>query len=156
ASLLNMQQAMFHRGPDEGALRIASHCRMGLCARRLSIVDLEHGSQPVANEDETVFGVLNGEIYNHAALREKLISMGHTIRGHSDTEALVHLYEQYGIECLDQLRGMFALAIYDTRRRTLLLARDPAGMKPLYFARTRRGFLFASEVKALFASGLIR
>jgi asparagine synthase (glutamine-hydrolysing) len=155
-SLLNMQEAMFHRGPDEGAMRVVTECRMGLCARRLSIVDLEQGSQPVANEDETVFAVLNGEIYNHDSLREKLISFGHRFRGHSDTEALVHLYEQYGTECLHQLRGMFALAIYDTQRRRLLLARDPAGMKPLYFARTSRGFMFASEVKALFASGLIR
>ena len=156
AALASMQEAMIHRGPDEGGARVFADCRAGLCARRLSIVDLEYGSQPVANEDETVFAVLNGEIYNHDSLREQLVAQGHRFRGHCDSEAIVHLYEQYGVDCLDRIRGMFAFAVYDTRRRRLLLARDHAGMKPLYFARTSHGFLFASEVKALFATGLVR
>jgi asparagine synthase (glutamine-hydrolysing) len=156
AALTQMQQAMLHRGPDEGGSRVFAELGAGLSARRLSIVDLENGSQPVANEDQTVFAVLNGEIYNHKALRRMLLSLGHRFRGCSDTEAVLHLYEQAGVDGLNQLRGMFALAIYDTRRRRLLLARDGAGMKPLYVARTKRGFLFASEAKALFASGLVR
>jgi len=156
AALGRMQRAMFHRGPDEGGSHVFAGHGAGLCARRLSIVDLEHGSQPIANEDETVFAVLNGEIYNHSALRRKLVTLGHRFRGCSDTEAVLHLYEDAGMAFLDQLRGMFALAIYDARARRLVLARDGAGMKPLYFARTGRGFLFASEAGALFASGLIQ
>ena len=156
AALGRMQRAMFHRGPDEGGSHVFAGHGAGLCARRLSIVDLEHGSQPMSNEDETVFTVLNGEIYNHSALRRMLVSLGHQFRGCSDTEAVLHLYEHAGLDFLDQLRGMFALAIYDTRSRRLVLARDGAGMKPLYFARTNQGFLFASEAGALFASGLIQ
>jgi asparagine synthase (glutamine-hydrolysing) len=156
AALARMQQAMFHRGPDEGGSRVFASHGAGLCARRLSIVDLDHGSQPMANEDETIFAVLNGEIYNHSALRRMLVSLGHRFRGCSDTEAVLHLYEHAGLAFLDQLRGMFALAIYDTRERRLVLARDGAGMKPLYFARAEQSFLFASEAGALFASGLIQ
>src|SRR5580692_7360373 len=121
AALTQMQQAMLHRGPDEGGSRVFAELGAGLSARRLSIVDLENGSQPVANEDQTVFAVLNGEIYNHKALRRMLLSLGHRFRGCSDTEAVLHLYEQAGVDGLNQLRGMFALAIYDTRRRRLLL-----------------------------------
>ncbi|HEX5229085.1 MAG TPA: asparagine synthase (glutamine-hydrolyzing) [Bryobacteraceae bacterium] len=154
-ALARMQQAMFHRGPDDGGVHLFRDQGAGLCARRLSIVDLENGHQPFANEDETVVAVLNGEIYNHQALRGLLQSHGYRFRGHSDTEAILHLYEFAGVEFLNQIRGMFALAIYDARRRRLVLARDGAGMKPLYIARTRDGFIFASEAKALFASGLI-
>lgn len=154
-ALGRMQQALFHRGPDESGERVFADARAGLCARRLSIVDLENGKQPVANEDQTLYAVLNGEIYNYKPLREKLLSLGHRFRTNSDTEVIVHLYERHGIGFLDQLQGMFALAVYDTRQRKLLLARDGPGMKPLYFAGTQRGFVFASEVKALFASGLI-
>ncbi len=156
AALGRMQRAMFHRGPDEGGSHVFAGHSAGLCARRLSIVDLEHGSQPMANEDETIFAVLNGEVYNHSALRRMLVSLGHRFRGCSDTEAVLHLYEHAGMAFLDQLRGMFALAIYDARARRLVLARDGAGMKPLYFARTDQGFLFGSEAGALFASGLIQ
>jgi len=154
-ALGRMQHAMFHRGPDESGERVFADARAGLCARRLSIVDLENGKQPAANEDQTLYAVLNGEIYNYKPLRVKLLSLGHRFRTNSDTEVIVHLYERYGIGFLDQLQGMFALAVYDTRHRKLLLARDGPGMKPLYFARTNRGFVFASEAKALFASGLI-
>jgi asparagine synthase (glutamine-hydrolysing) len=155
AALERMQASLLHRGPDEGDLVVLEEARAGLAARRLSIVDLEHGSQPVANEDGTVFALLNGEIYNYLALREKLLGLGHRFRGRCDTEVIVHLYEESGPAFLDQLQGMFALAVYDTRQRRLLLARDGPGMKPLYYAQTKDGFLFASEARALFASGLI-
>jgi asparagine synthase (glutamine-hydrolysing) len=156
AALVRMERSLLHRGPDEGAVLTFVEPRGGLSVRRLSIVDLEHGSQPCANEDSTVFTLLNGEIYNYRELREGLQTRGHRFRGESDTETVVHLYEEYGIECLSRLRGMFALAIYDTGRRQLLLARDGPGMKPLYFARTNRGLLFASDARTLFFSGLIR
>jgi len=155
-ALARMQQAMLHRGPDDGGSRVFPDQQAGLCARRLAILDLENGNQPIANEDETVFAVLNGEIYNHQSLCRTLRAHGHRFRGHSDTEVVLHLYELDGMDFLDQLRGMFALAIYDTRRRRLVLARDGAGMKPLYVARTPQGFLFASEARALFASGLVQ
>ncbi len=155
-ALARMEQSLVHRGPDEGAVTVLAQPTGGLAVRRLSIVDLQHGSQPVPNEDATVFALLNGEIYNHRMLRQSLASRGHCFRGDSDTEVVLHLYEEHGIECLDQLRGMFAIAIYDTRERRLLLARDGPGMKPLYYAQTERGFLFASDARALFAYGLIR
>jgi asparagine synthase (glutamine-hydrolysing) len=155
SALARMEKSLFHRGPDEGGTVVLSQPPGGLTVRRLSIVDLQHGSQPVPNEDSTVFTLLNGEIYNHRAMRETLLARGHRFRGDSDTEVIVHLYEEYGVECLDHLHGMFAIAIYDTRQRRLLLARDGPGMKPLYFAQTQCGFLFASDAKALFASGLV-
>jgi len=156
AALARMERSMLHRGPDEGGTVVLSQPRGGLAARRLSIVDLEHGGQPLGNEDGTAFIVLNGEIYNHQSLRDKLTSGGHRFRGHSDTEASLHLYEDHDVEFLKQLQGMFALAIYDTRKRRLLLARDGPGMKPLYYANTARGLLFASEAGALFATRLIQ
>lgn len=155
-ALAAMERCLRHRGPDEGSVRILPECAGGLAVRRLSIVDVEHGQQPVVNEDGTILAVLNGEIYNHQELRKALRSHGHRLRTESDTEVLVHLYEHHGTECLERLSGMFALAIFDTRERRILLARDRAGMKPLYWAQVRRGFVFASEAKALFASGMIR
>ncbi len=154
-ALGRMERSLLHRGPDEGGIVVLCEPRGGLAVRRLSIVDLQHGSQPLSNEDSTVHALLNGEIYNHRVLRDILVARGHHFRGDSDTEVIVHLYEDYGVECLDRLRGMFAIAVYDTRQRRLLLARDGPGMKPLYFAQAKRGFMFASDAKALFASGLI-
>jgi len=156
AALGRMEQSLIHRGPDGGGTLMFTEPRGGLAVRRLSIVDLEHGDQPMPNEDDHIFALLNGEIYNHRELREDLLARGHRFRGTSDTEAALHLYEEYGEECFARLHGMFALAFYDTRQRRLLLARDGPGMKPLYFAQTAGGFLFASEAKALFASGVIR
>jgi asparagine synthase (glutamine-hydrolysing) len=156
AALARMQQAMVHRGPDEGGMVVLPGEQGGLAVRRLSIVDLESGSQPLANEDGTVHAVVNGEIYNHRVLRDELNSQGHRFRSSTDAEVVVHLYEEHGTGCLDRLHGMFGLAVFDSRNRRLLLARDGPGMKPLYFARTGSGFLFASEVKALFASGLVK
>src|SRR5579862_741623 len=107
AALTRMEGSLLHRGPDEGATVLLCEPRGGLAVRRLSIVDLQHGSQPLPNEDSTVFVLLNGEIYNHRALRDTVEARGHRFRGDSDTEVIVHLYEEYGVECLDQLCGMF-------------------------------------------------
>jgi asparagine synthase (glutamine-hydrolysing) len=144
-----MSACLVHRGPDSQG--VVMNGPVGLAARRLSIVDLEHGNQPIANEDDSVWVVQNGEIYNHAALRAELEHQGHRMRtDHSDTEVLVHLYEQHGIGFAERLRGMFAVAIWDSRKRRLVLARDRFGIKPLHWARLAGGSLgFASELKAL-------
>ena len=118
--------------------------------RRLSIVDLATGHQPISNEDGSIWIVFNGEIYNHRELRERLIARGHSYRTHSDTETIVHLYEEYGQDCVQHLRGMFAFAIWDTRQRKLFIARDRLGIKPLYYQLTRDRLVFGSEIKVLF------
>jgi asparagine synthase (glutamine-hydrolysing) len=143
-----MAQALHHRGPDaHGTL---SWPEATLIHTRLSIIDLSPtGAQPMANEDRTVWTVFNGEIYNHRELRRQLEARGHVFKGRSDTEVLPHLYEEEGAEFVSKLRGMFALAIYDTRARTLLLARDRFGIKPLFYAPGTERFMFASEIRAL-------
>ena len=146
-----------HRGPDQqGILRALPEIRAGLASRRLSIIDLTGGDQPIANEDGSVHVGFNGEIYNHRELRADLERRGHTFRTQCDTEVIVHLYEEAGIDCLDRLQGMFALAVVDTRGPRLLLARDGSGMKPLYWTVTSSGLLFGSEIRALLASGLVQ
>ncbi len=145
--LTRMVRTLHHRGPDEeGSIRLAG---VGLGVRRLSIVDLAGGQQPFSNETDSIRLVANGEIYNFPQLREELEACGHTFRSRSDIEVLVHAFEEWGEEFLTRLRGMFALALWDARTRTLLAARDRAGEKPLYWTRTPRGLLLASEVKAL-------
>jgi asparagine synthase (glutamine-hydrolysing) len=145
--LWSMVRALVHRGPDEeGCITLPG---VGLGMRRLSIVDVAGGQQPFTNETETVQLVANGEIYNFPAIRQELESYGHRFRSHSDIEVLVHAYEQWGVEFLQRLRGMFALALWDGNSRTLLAARDRAGEKPLYWTLTPRGLLLASEMKAL-------
>jgi asparagine synthase (glutamine-hydrolysing) len=147
-----MRDAMTHRGPDGGGTWVAADARVGLGARRLAIIDLSHAAdQPVSNEDGAIQLVYNGEIYNHAEVRGELERLGgHTFRtDHSDTEALVHAYEQWGIDCLQRMRGMFAFALWDGRRRELLLARDRVGIKPLYYSVHHERLVFASEIKAL-------
>lgn len=149
-----MRDLMRHRGPDDaGSWTVPG---VGLAHRRLSIIDLSSaGRQPMANEDGTVWVTYNGEIYNYREIRERLLTRGHTFRTQTDTEVLVHLYEEDGPELLESLRGMFALAIWDSRQRCLLLARDRLGIKPLYYAHTPSGDLaFGSEIKAVVASGL--
>jgi asparagine synthase (glutamine-hydrolysing) len=148
-----MMAAMWHRGPDEGGHLNAPGISLGM--RRLSIVDRETSSQPMFNEQRTIAVISNGEIYNFVALRRELIARGHHFRSRGDTETIVHAYEEWGDECLAHLRGMFALAIYDRPRRRLLLARDRLGIKPLYYARVNGRLVFASEVRALLASGLV-
>ena len=138
-----------HRGHDDTGLWHDQGCVLGHA--RLSIIDLsETGHQPLGNEDGTVWVALNGEIYNYQELREDLLLRGHRLRGTSDTEVLPHLYEEYGVDFVEHLRGMFAIALWDARRRRLVLARDRAGKKPLYYAPVAGGIAFASEMKSLF------
>src|SRR2546421_2616371 len=142
-----MCTAMFHRGPDDEGFYIGPGVGLGM--RRLSIIDLQTGRQPVHNEDGTVWVVFNGEIYNFRDLRSKLEQRGHVFSTATDTEVIVHLYEDFGPHCVEHLRGMFAFALWDGRRRQLLLARDRLGIKPLYYAVVGGRLLFASELKAL-------
>ena len=152
ATVRQMSETMEHRGPDGAGVYLSDDHRVALAHRRLSIVDLSPaGAQPMCNEDGTVWITFNGEIYNHAALREELVARGHVYRSRSDTETLVHLYEEYGPAMLSRLHGMFAFAIWDVRRQRLFLARDRIGIKPLYFTFADGRFLFASEIKALLA-----
>ncbi|HYB96598.1 MAG TPA: asparagine synthase (glutamine-hydrolyzing) [Vicinamibacterales bacterium] len=143
----SMCDLMTHRGPDDDGVYIGDGVGLGM--RRLSIIGLSNGSQPIANEDRTVWVVFNGEIYNYEALRSHLAARGHMFRTDSDTECLVHLYEDYGVEFVEHLRGMFAFAIWDTGTRQLLLGRDRLGIKPLYYAETGDGLYFASEIKPI-------
>jgi asparagine synthase (glutamine-hydrolysing) len=143
----SMCRVMVHRGPDEEGVFLGAGVGMGM--RRLSIIDLSGGQQPVSNEDGSIWVVFNGEIYNYPDLREQLTRNGHVLRSESDTETIVHLYEDFGPRCVDHLRGMFAFAVWDTRRRELLLARDRLGIKPLYYAELDGGIAFASELKPI-------
>jgi asparagine synthase (glutamine-hydrolysing) len=148
-----MRDVVTHRGPDEAGLHCDAHA--ALAHRRLSIVDLSTGQQPLSNEDGSVWIVFNGEIYNHADVRAELEAHGHVYRTKSDTETIVHAYEQWGETCVDRFRGMFAFAIWDAPKRRLLLVRDRLGIKPLYWGRTKDALLFGSEIKAILASQLI-
>jgi asparagine synthase (glutamine-hydrolysing) len=153
--LRTMADAIAHRGPDdEGfheATSVSGEFQIGLAHRRLSIIDLSAGHQPIGNEDGSIQIVFNGEIYNFAALREDLISRGHRFATASDTEAIVHAYEEYGDDCVTHLRGMFAFAIWDANRDRLLMARDRFGKKPLFLCEQDGNLLFASEIKSLLA-----
>jgi asparagine synthase (glutamine-hydrolysing) len=147
ARLERMSATLVHRGPDSDGTFVDGD--VGLAARRLSIIDLETGDQPLSNEDGTVTVVQNGEIYNYVELRRELERAGHAFRTHGDTEVLAHAYEEWGDRFAERLRGMFALALWDARRRRLLLARDRFGIKPLYVRATGGGLEFASELRAL-------
>jgi asparagine synthase (glutamine-hydrolysing) len=153
ARALLMRDVLTHRGPDGAGLHRDPQAL--LAHRRLSIVDLAGGHQPLANENGTVWVTYNGEIYNHADVRQELIAAGHQYRTRSDTETIVHAYEEWGDECVARFRGMFAFAIWDAPRRRLLLVRDRLGVKPLYWARVGQRLLFASEIKAILESGLV-
>jgi asparagine synthase (glutamine-hydrolysing) len=148
--LERMCRVIAHRGPDDQGTMVAANVALGM--RRLSIIDLAGGHQPISNEDGTVTIVFNGEIYNYKGLQRELEARGHRFQTNSDTETIVHAYEEYGPACVEHLRGMFAFAIWDARARKLFLARDRAGKKPLYYALTPRGTLvFGSELKSLLA-----
>jgi asparagine synthase (glutamine-hydrolysing) len=156
-----MAAAMLYRGPDDDGFLLNDGRAPGLALgmRRLSIIDLKTGRQPVWNETRDVAVIFNGELYNYRELRERLALSGHRFSTQSDTEILVHAWEEWGEDCLDELRGMFALALLDLRKRyatapLLFLARDPLGIKPLYYTQTSEGFAFASEVRALVAGGM--
>ncbi len=147
ALLERMNAVITHRGPDSDGFYVRGN--LGLAMRRLAIVDLTTGDQPIPNEDQTVWIVFNGEIFNYPELRPRLEKLGHSFRTNTDTEAIVHLYEQYGPDCVDHLRGQFAFAIWDEREQRLLLARDRLGQKPLYYTQHNGSFYFGSELKCL-------
>jgi len=149
-----MTDAIVHRGPDEEGAHIEPGVALGM--RRLSIIDVSGSHQPVRTEDDGVCAVFNGEIYNFGELRHDLLRRGHRLRTEGDGETIVHLYEEHGLDFVKHLRGMFAIALWDSRRRRLVLARDRMGVKPLYYAITSDGLAFASEVKSLLAGGIVR
>ncbi len=147
AAIGPMVAALHHRGPDDSGSFLDGFAALGHA--RLSIIDLATGHQPMCNEDESIWIVFNGEIYNFPELHESLVTRGHRFRSRCDTEAIVHLYEEYGERCVDHLRGMFAFAIWDQKARRLLLARDRLGIKPLYYWHSGSRLVFGSEIKAI-------
>ncbi len=152
-----MADTMLHRGPDDGGTYLSPDRSVGLGFRRLSIVDLSGGHQPMCNEDGTIWTIFNGEIYNHAELRRGLEAKGHVYRTRSDTETILHAYEEKGPDCVHDFIGMFGVAIWDERNRRLFLARDRLGIKPIYYTVSQGRLLFASEIKAILSqSGVIR
>jgi asparagine synthase (glutamine-hydrolysing) len=149
ALLRSMADTIRHRGPDDEGFYVSGP--VGLGFRRLSIIDLSGGHQPLSNEDGTIWIVFNGEIYNYQDLREYLLMKGHRFKTRTDTEVIVHLYEDLGEACVERLRGMFAFAIWDERQKSVFLARDRVGIKPLYYSASSGGVVFASEIKAILA-----
>jgi asparagine synthase (glutamine-hydrolysing) len=152
AAVRAMCDQIRHRGPDDDGIYVDGGCGLGM--RRLSIIDLATGHQPISNEDRSTWVVFNGEIYNYQGLRDSLLAQGHRFATQSDTETLIHLYEQYGIDGLPKLRGMFAFAIWDGRRRQLTLVRDRFGKKPLYYTVQPNGLFFGSELKCFYPAGV--
>jgi len=152
-ALRKMLAMIRHRGPDEFGIYLDR--AVGLGSARLSIIDLGGGQQPISNEDGTLWIVFNGEIFNYVELRPELEALGHCFATNSDTEVLLHLYEEYGPKCLERLNGQFAFAVWDTRKQNLFLARDRLGVRPLYYTHKRGRLIFASEIKALLATGLV-
>ncbi|MGH8261513.1 MAG: asparagine synthetase B family protein, partial [Steroidobacteraceae bacterium] len=150
-----MCRALAHRGPDGEGFHEESGIALG--HRRLSVIDLEGGAQPLSNEDQSIWLICNGEIFNYLELRADLVRRGHRFRSSSDSETIVHLYEERGLDFVHDLNGQFALALWDRPRRRLVLARDRVGIRPLFHATLADGtLLFASEMKALFAHGALR
>lgn len=145
--LTNMMNKIIHRGPDSGGQHIDNGIALGF--RRLSIIDLDHGSQPMYNEDNSIVITFNGEIYNHQELRQDLMERGHVFRNHADTEVLLHAYEEYGEHMLDKLRGMFAFVIWDSNTQTVFGARDFFGIKPFYYAVVDKELVYGSEIKSI-------
>ena len=148
--MVRMKDIITHRGPDDDGLYIKGN--VGLGFRRLSIVDLSSGHQPMCNEDGTVWVIFNGEIYNHADLRKELVACGHIYKTRSDTESIIHLYEEYGVDGFQKMNGMFGIALWDARKHRLVLVRDRLGIKPLYYHHTPECFIFGSEIKAILES----
>jgi asparagine synthase (glutamine-hydrolysing) len=145
--LIDMNNALSHRGPDDSGIYINKN--IAFAHRRLSIIDLENGRQPMANEDNTVWITYNGEIYNFMELKKQLAEKGHVFKTNCDTEVIIHSYEEYGTDCVLKFNGMFAFAVWDSREKILFLARDRLGIKPLYYTISNGNFVFASEIKAL-------
>src|ERR1017187_1655892 len=153
-ALREMCRVISHRRPDDEGFYTDGAVGIGM--RRLSIIDVAGGHQPISNETGTIWIVFNGEIYNHSDLRKDLEARGHRYKTNSDTETIVHLYEEYGRDCVNHLRGMFAFAIWDREKRSLFVARDRLGIKPLYYRLTSEFFLFGSESKVILAHGGVR
>ena len=147
SSLQQMMGVIRHRGPDEAGIYVDD--RVGLGQMRLSIIDLASGSQPIHNEDQTLWIVYNGEVFNYVELREALQQKGHRFYTTSDTEVIVHAYEEYGVECLNLLNGQFAFAIWDACRQSLFMARDRLGIRPLHYTLCQNRLIFASEIKSI-------
>ena len=151
-TLAHMCATVAHRGPDDSGLWMSKDSRVGLAQRRLSIIDLSPaGHQPMCNQDGTLWIVYNGEVYNYIELKHRLEGLGHRFRSNSDTETIVHAYEEWGVKCFSELRGMFALALWDEKKQQLLLVRDHTGIKPLLYYWDGKTFAFASEIKAFWA-----
>ena len=142
-----MCSLLSHRGPDEHGYYTGEGAFLG--HRRLSIIDLETGTQPIFNEDKSIVLIINGEIYNYSELKEELEARNHSFQTHTDVEVVIHLYEEFGTEFLNKLNGMFAFCIWDKRKGSLFLARDRMGQKPLYYSFNGKGFAFSSELKSL-------
>lgn len=153
-SLKDMIRMIRHRGPDESGIYVDGP--MGLAHARLSIIDLSGGHQPMSNEDRSIWITFNGEIFNYLELQKDLLKKGHHLATSSDTEVIIHLYEDYGPKCLEYLNGQFAFAIWDKNKKELFIARDRMGIRPLYYVRSHNSICFASEIKAIFATGEIR
>jgi asparagine synthase (glutamine-hydrolysing) len=151
--LTRMISIIRHRGPDETGIYVDDH--VGLGHARLSIIGLEGGGQPIANEDGSLWIVYNGEVFNYIELKEELVRKGHVFTTQTDTEVIVHLYEELGPKCLERMNGQFALAIWDTREKELFLARDRVGIRPLFYTRANGTFIFASEIKAIFMDPMV-
>src|SRR5579859_6375294 len=154
ALLRRMTGIIHHRGPDDDGHWLGDDAGLGM--RRLSIIDVAGGQQPIANEDGSVIAVFNGEIYNYRELREQLETAGHRFATNSDTETIVHAYEDDGVDFVRRLRGMFAIALWDRRRRRLVLARDRFGKKPLHYAHSGQQLVFGSEIKSLLLAPGVR
>src|SRR4051794_11828550 len=154
SDMRQMLAQLRHRGPDEFGILLDGET--GLGSARLSIIDLSGGSQPIANEDETLWIVFNGEIFNYLELRAELETRGHSFRTSSDTEVILHLFEEYGPGCLEKMNGQFAIAIWDREHRRLFLARDRLGVRPLFYTELNSGpLIFASEIKAIFSDARV-
>ncbi|MCF7956498.1 MAG: asparagine synthase (glutamine-hydrolyzing), partial [Phycisphaerae bacterium] len=147
-TLVRMTGTLRHRGPDETGIYIDKD--VGLGHARLSIIDLGGGLQPIHNEDETIWIVYNGEVFNYVELRKELIELGHRFYTTSDTEVIVHLYEEYGVYCLEHLNGQFAMAIWDSKKESMFLARDRMGIRPLHYTQKNGMLIFSSEIKSIF------
>ena len=147
SELLKMNQAMIHRGPDGDGFYLQKG--IGMSMRRLAIIDIEGGNQPIYNKDRSIVAIINGEIYNYIELRKSLIKLGYSFKTKSDSEVIPHLYEEYKEDFLSHLNGMFALALYDLKKDMLILARDRLGIKPLYFKRTHNRFIFSSSLSSI-------
>ncbi len=150
----SMCKVIRHRGPDDQGTWVGDGAALGM--RRLSIIDLAGGHQPIFNEDQSILVVLNGEIYNYRELREELQARGHDFRTNSDTETIVHAYEEYGDDCVKHLRGMFTFALWDRKRQRLLAARDRFGKKPLNYYWDGQRLIFGSEIKSILEAGIPR